>query len=172
MNMREKPAKKNGPAFVTAGRSLRPLLAAAIPAGAIALNRRFTAWQLERIRRSLKDSYTPAEAEEAVRRVMGRYYGTEGGSVFFEDGVFHIDRSYMVFSRRDRLLICEILSRTDGFTGRTARNLSAEWLGHNVITYASLGRNRSAVHVDLDGAGDPRPYVSRVTRLMERLWMA
>ena len=166
--MRPAHGKKKRSTTVRGGQLLPALL---VTAGLILLSRKRTLEQLSAVRRQLKASYTPAEAEKAIGAVMERYRHP-GDRAFFEDCVFHIDGSWRVLSRRDRLLVCEILSRTEGFTGRTARNLSAEWLGHNVVTYATLGRKRSAVDVDLDGNGDARPCVARLSRLMERFWMA
>lgn len=54
-------------------------------------------------------------------------------------------------------------------TTRSANNLSAEWLGHNIIAAVTLYQMDNIVNVTLDWDKDPREYINTITSIMEKL---
>ena len=55
-----------------------------------------------------------------------------------------------------------------GNTTRGYDNLSAEWLGHNVINYTPWGDNRTA-HADLEYGSGGIYWIQNITKVLELL---
>lgn len=78
--------------------------------------------------------------------------------------------SYLVTNRKDRLVICEIIARS-GATKRSAANLSAEWVVHN-LSYRLHILRWAAKDVALDYVRDERFPVRWATWIFEFLgWL-
>lgn len=80
------------------------------------------------------------------------------------DGTFEIVNSYKVKSRYSRQYICEILSRTT-LTDREYDNMSAEWVGHNLLA----GFYSGAKDVNLEYDEDPRWWIVFGSKFLEVL---
>ena len=85
-------------------------------------------------------------------------------SVFRETDA-EIKDSFLVDSKLDRHMSCEIISRT-GLTRRSYEDLSAEWEFHNAAFSANIERG-SARDVSLDYGKDPRRIVRWATKIFD-----
>lgn len=81
-----------------------------------------------------QSSYTVDEAKTEINNIVNKY-GAEVGT--FENGQIQINNSKKVTSRKDRQRVSTIISKTEGFEGSSASNLSAEWTAHNVGYYVT-----------------------------------
>ena len=122
----------------------------------------------EKIDTELQDSYTEEEAEDAIESYLAKYNKDEITiTVNINDTRAKITNSYLVTSKYDRQYVSEILARTDGFN-RKSSNLSAEWLGHNVLSRFNI-RSHQTDDVDLEQNGDTDPFTKCITKLLELL---
>ena len=103
------------------------------------------------------------KAKRQIDEILKRY----GSSceIEFRETDAEIKDSYLVTSKLDRHLICEIISRT-GLTGRSYEDLSAEWEFHNAAYSVNLERG-SAKDVSLDYGQDPRRIVRWATKIFD-----
>ena len=108
--------------------------------------------------------------EEAISRASALLNDAGYGEVKlrFGDAGAHIENSSDVKNKEVRLAVCAILERTEGFS-RTAANMSAEWLGHNI--YYRLTRHPGARSADIEFAADKRLVVRLGAWLMEKAGM-
>lgn len=113
--------------------------------------------------RFLPERLNPEEAKKQIDEILKRY--GENCTIEFRETDAEIRDSYLVTSKLDRRLICEIISRT-GLTGRSYENLSAEWEFHNAAYSANIERS-SARDVSLDYGRDPRRLVRWATRIFD-----
>ena len=110
----------------------------------------------------------PVSCEEALARINDILRRCAPGcSAEFYDDALKIRDSWRVRRRRDRLAVCDVLARS-GRTHRTAKNLSSEWLLHNVAYALHVGR-RSAKDVDLDYDHNRVRLVDYCTKALELL---
>ncbi len=105
------------------------------------------------------------EAKRQIDDILQRYGA--GCTIEFRDTDAEIKDSYLVDSKLDRHLICEIISRT-GLTRRSYEDLSAEWEFHNAAYSANIERG-SARDVSLDYGKDPRRIVRWATKIFDFL---
>ena len=113
----------------------------------------------------LQAHYTPAEAKAAIDAILLPY--GEDCKITFREKDAEIVDSFLVNSREDRHLICEIIHRT-GLTERSYENLAAEWRVHNASYQAGVFK-RQARDVSLDYDGDPRAPVLLATEVFDAL---
>ena len=106
---------------------------------------------------------SPEEAKRQIDEILQRY--GESCAIEFRETDAEIIDSYLVTSKLDRHLICEIISRT-GLTGRSYEDLSAEWEFHNAAYNANIERG-SAKDVSLDYGDDPRRIVRWATKIFD-----
>ncbi len=103
------------------------------------------------------------KAKRQIDEILKRYGST--CEIEFRETDAEIRDSYLVTSKLDRHLICEIISRT-GLTGRSYEDLSAEWEFHNAAYKANIERG-SAKDVSLDYGQDPRRIVRWATKILD-----
>lgn len=115
--------------------------------------------------RSLQPRYDKLEAAAAMKEILEKY--SPACTVEFHPYFVEIVDSYLVKHREDRLKICEIMVRS-GVTPRTAKNLSAEWLVHN-LSYQLHVLRWAAKDVSLDYVRDERFPVRWATWIFEHL---
>lgn len=113
--------------------------------------------------RFLPKRLNPREAKKQIDVILQRY-GT-GCTIEFRKTDAEITDSYLVNSKLDRHLICELISRT-GLTNRTYEDLSAEWEFHNAAYKSNIERS-SAKDVSLDYGQDPRRIVRWATKIFD-----
>ena len=106
---------------------------------------------------------SPKEAKKQIDEILKRY--GESCTIEFRKTDAEITDSFLVTSKLDRHLICEIISRT-GLTGRDYEDLSAEWEFHNAAYNANIERG-SAKDVSLDYGRDPRRLVRWATKIFD-----
>ena len=113
--------------------------------------------------RFLPERLSPKEAKRQIDDILKKY----GSSceIEFRETDAEIKDSYLVTSKLDRHLICEIISRT-GLTRRNYEDLSAEWEFHNAAYSLNLERG-SAKDVSLDYGRDPRWKVRWATKIFD-----
>ena len=105
------------------------------------------------------------EAQAQINDLLRRC--APGCTAEFYDDALKIRDSWRVRRRKDRLAICEVFARS-GLTHRTAKNLSSEWLLHNIAYALHVGR-RSARDVDLDYGRNRVRLVDFCTKALEIL---
>lgn len=113
----------------------------------------------------LRKSYSPAEAKEAIDRLLAKY--GENCRIDFRKSDAEIIDSYRVRDIRVRRAVCEILART-GLTKRSGEDMSAEWRVHNVCYRLGIRREK-AKDVSLDYDRDPRRSVRLAGRIFDKL---
>ena len=113
--------------------------------------------------RFLPQRLSPKEAKRQIDDILKRY--GETCEIEFRETDADIKDSYLVTSKLDRHMICEIISRT-GLTKRSYEDLSAEWEFHNAAYSANIERG-SAKDVSLDYGGDPRWIVKWATKIFD-----
>lgn len=113
--------------------------------------------------RFLPERLSAKEAKRQIDDILKRY--GETCEIEFRETDADIKDSYLVTSKLDRHLICEIISRT-GLTKRSYEDLSAEWEFHNAAYSANIERG-SAKDVSLDYGKDPRRLVRWATKLFD-----
>ena len=113
--------------------------------------------------RFLPERLSPEEAKRQIDDILRRY--GESCSIIFRETDAEIKDSFLVDSKLDRHLICEIISRT-GLTRRSYEDLSAEWEFHNAAFNANIERG-SARDVSLDYGRDPRWIVRWATKIFD-----
>ena len=114
------------------------------------------------IEKKIQPSYTQEEAKNAIVPIVQKY--DAGSQVSFDDAKqsVKITNSNQVTSKYDRQMISSILSRTEGYQGRSAYSYAAEWKLHNDASRAFFGIKGiydRAKDVDLDAHNDGRWYV-------------
>ncbi|MBQ9886051.1 MAG: RHS repeat-associated core domain-containing protein [Lachnospiraceae bacterium] len=127
------------------------------------------------IRPSIKPEYkTKEEVLEAVKTVTDKYDNVRAN---FTDSGLRITNSYKINNRVDRQKISMIYANSP-FTDRSYSNISAEWLGHNIV-YSCLEPFKDAhigwidslvdrtVNVDLDYIRDSHDSINVITKVME-----
>ena len=115
----------------------------------------------KKIENEIEDSYTKEKAIAEIETIASKY--GDDIDITFEDAAVKIKNSYKINSRYDRQKICMIITRS-GVTDREYDNLSAEWFGHNVLSFIP-----NAKDVDLDYVKDPRNEVRFITNFLEML---
>ena len=121
----------------------------------------------KKIEKELSDSYTQDEAKVAIDDYLSKYNNdSQIVQLEYTDAGFKINGSYLVTSRYDRQYVSMILSRTN-LTNRDYDNLSAEWLGHNVMHF--IKSQSSTADADLDYSGDSRLFIRIVSKVLELL---
>ena len=119
------------------------------------------------IDKELEDHYSEKDANEEIDDYLLFKREIEGVTIKIDDdGNIKIENSYKIKDRYDRQFICEILARSD-LTNRSSGNLSAEWLGHNVIYFFTKGDN--VKDVDLDREKDDDSWINYATKILEIL---
>lgn len=118
-----------------------------------------------RISMGVKELYSQTEAIEEISAVLLRHSASSTIELLEKEA--NITDGYHIRSRKDRLRICAILSRS-GLTQRTPENLAAEWLIHNVAFKLHFMRS-SAVDVALDYEKDIRWQINLASKIMEKL---
>ena len=103
------------------------------------------------------------KAKRQIDEILKHYGST--CEIEFRETDAEIRDSYLVTSKLDRHLICEIISRT-GLTKRSYEDLSAEWEFHNAAYKANIERG-SAKDVSLDYGQDPRWKVRWATKIFD-----
>ena len=106
---------------------------------------------------------SPEEAKRQIDDILRRY--GESCSIIFRETDAEIKDSFLVDSKLDRHMICEIITRT-GLTRRSYEDLSAEWEFHNAAFSANIERG-SARDVSLDYGKDPRRIVRWATKIFD-----
>ena len=121
----------------------------------------------KKIETELSDSYTQDEAKVAIDNYLSKYNNdSQIVQLEYTDAGFKIIGSYLVISRYDRQYVSMILSRTN-LTNRDYDNLSAEWIGHNVMHF--IKAQSSTADADLDYSGDSRLVIRIVSKVLELL---
>ena len=113
--------------------------------------------------RFLPERLSQKEAKRQIDDILKRY--GENCEIEFRETDAEIKDSFLVTSKLDRHLICEIISRT-GLTRRSYEDLSAEWEFHNAAYSANIERG-SARDVSLDYGRDPRKIVRWATKIFD-----
>ena len=97
--------------------------------------------------------HAPNRAIKAIQDILGDEY-TGKVILDYKSKILHIEDSYKIHSRYKRILISKIYQNTEEngnkYTQRTTYGLSAEWAGHNIVSWILPGENRRTDDVDLD----------------------
>lgn len=109
--------------------------------------------------------FSREEAQTLINDLLRRC--APGCTAEFYDDALKIRDSWRVRRRKDRLAVCDVFARS-GLTWRTAKNLSSEWLLHNIAYVLHVGR-RSARDVDLDYGRNRVRLVDFCTKALEIL---
>ncbi len=96
-----------------------------------------------------KDSYTIEEAEQAIKEIVG------DNEVKIDNNQLFIEDSWQIRSREDRILVSTIFTKTvdengNKLTNRSVENLSAEWVGHNILVNSGIYSKPQTQDVNLD----------------------
>ena len=125
-----------------------------------------------KISQEVKPLYTREEAKAAAEAITTKYGDT--CTVDFQKNNVQITDSWKITNRYDRQKISMIISNSN-VTDRSYSNLAAEWEAHNIAyniltELKNLGLNSvllKAKNVNLDYVEDERPYINRITSIME-----
>jgi len=122
-----------------------------------------------KIEDQIADTYSKRQAEIEINALLEKYC-TDNVTVkiTFNKSGATIENSYLVESRFDRQRISMILSRVvengNYVFARDYENISAEWIGHNVINYVDSDKGTESA--DLDYVQDGRRYVRVISSIL------